>query len=101
MAGDDSEPWQQPGALPRDVEPHRGPTLLMLANAALLSSLLTVCLPGALVLAFVLGILGYWLAGKDLEKMRAGLLDPSGRTVAWRARQRSLWALVSKTNSKQ
>jgi hypothetical protein len=93
MAGDDLEPWQQPGAVPRDVEPHRGPRLLLLANAALLSGLLAVCLPGALVPAFVLGVSGYWLAGKDLEKMRAGFLDPSGRTTACRARQRSLWGL--------
>ena len=94
MAGDDhQQPWQRPGAVRRDIEPHRGRLLLMLANAALVSGVASACLPGALVLAFVLGLLAYGLAGSDLRKMRAGLLDPSGRDDAVRARQRSLLAL--------
>jgi hypothetical protein len=93
MGGDDWEPWRQPGAVRRDVEPHRGPLLLALANATLVGGLVSVCLPGALVPAFVLGCFAYWASRSDLRKMRAGLLDPSGRADARRAGQRSLFGL--------
>ncbi len=87
-------PWQRPGGVRRDCVPHRGPTLLWLANAALLCGPLAFCLAVPGVIGLPLGVLAYVLAGRDLDKMRRGVMDPSGRKQAEQAQRRAMVGVV-------
>lgn len=82
----DSRPWEEPGAVRRDREPHRGGRLLTLARVGSLCAMATPVLfvPG--VVGVGLGVTVWLLARADLAKMRAGLMDPDGRKLAERAR---------------
>jgi hypothetical protein len=96
----DDRPWEQPGAVRRDCEPHRGPALRLLgwAGVTLMAGGLPlgccgtvllgpVPLPGGLAgpaLLFLLPALALtsgvaWAARRDLAGMREGLRDPAGR----------------------
>jgi hypothetical protein len=88
----DPRPWEQPGAVRRDVAPHRGNLLLLLAVAGLVCGLLSFVLwfPG--VFGILLGVTSVDLAGRDLLAMDAGTMDPSGREQATRARAYGQWA---------
>jgi hypothetical protein len=83
---DASRPWERPGALRRDVEPHRGNWLLLLAAVTLFLgvSSLAVVIPGWV--AVPLGFVVDRLAARDLRRMRAGTMDPGGHVQAKRAR---------------
>jgi hypothetical protein len=78
-------PWQLPGAVRRDCEPHRGELLRRLDLVAVLlawaGALLIV--PSLLALALVAFI--RFLARHDLALMRRGLLDPAGEADTRRA----------------
>jgi hypothetical protein len=97
-------PWQLPGAVRRDCEPHRGPLVRRVGHAAFVLSLLLavtplVLLPGVPLmgagefpewgvplfpLAGVLPSLAAWaLARHDLALMRQGLMDPAGELAVW------------------
>jgi hypothetical protein len=108
---DDARPWESPGALRRDCEPHRGPALLLLASGAagtcglacplglgaivhlaqdprdpatpVIAVVTAACAAAAAALA-----VGVWrAAGRDLALMRAGRKDPGGRRLtAWARR---------------
>jgi hypothetical protein len=84
---DDPRPWEQPGAVRRDVEPHRGNWLLLLAAVTFLlgASSLAVVVPGWL--AVPLGFAVDRLAVRDLRRMRAGTMDPDGHAQAKQARR--------------
>ena len=71
-------PWEQPGQVRRDCEPHRGDLLLVLGTFALVCGLLFWLLWPAVV-GFALGFLVLVLGGQDLERMRAGQMDPGGQ----------------------
>jgi hypothetical protein len=101
-------PWEMPGAVRRDCEPHRGPLVRRVGHAAFVLSLLLavtplVLLPGVPLmgagefpewgvplfpLAGVLPSLAAWaLARHDLALMRRGLMDPAGERAVrggWR-----------------
>ena len=91
---DEPRPWEGPGAVRRDREPHRGGLLLALGRAGSLCALLTpvLILPGLVALS--LGLTVWVLARQDLAKMRAGLMDPAGRKQAGRARRHGLVAAL-------
>jgi hypothetical protein len=113
MGGKELQPWEQPGAVRRDREPHRSGLLLVLAVQAGVFGVLSVYWlfvdygraqapgPGALLgilFTFVLALfgmsLGLWVwvtAKRDLTRMRAGLMDPEGLRWAESARK---WAVV-------
>jgi hypothetical protein len=102
---DDSgpRPWEEPGVVRRDCEPHRGPALRLLARAGLAVGGLAAALAGLTPLglayaphdpacfavaaaAAALAAAAWALAGgvwwgcrRDLALMRAGRMDPSGR----------------------
>jgi hypothetical protein len=92
-------PWEQPGAVRRDVKPHRGPGLLLLAGAGVALGALgflpaaasTVSGSSAVVralcglalltapLAVALGVGVVWASIHDLARMGVGLVDPAGK----------------------
>jgi hypothetical protein len=79
-----SHPWEQPGAVRRDCEPHRGHLLLTLAFAVFICWFLSLLLIPA-VLGVILACLGCRLAAFDLGMMEKGLLDPNGKEKTERA----------------
>jgi hypothetical protein len=82
---DDPRPWQDPGAVRRDVEPHRSNVLRLLATVALVLGLSSFCLVVTGWVAVPLAWAVEGLAQRDLEKMKAGRMDPNGREDAERA----------------
>ena len=81
---DNLEPWDQPGAVRRDCQPHRPELLLRLGSVAFLLALLSpLAVPG--VLAAALGVAVHELGKRDLARMRQGRLDPAGDAGTRRA----------------
>jgi hypothetical protein len=74
-------PWEHPGCFRLDCKPHRGTLLVWMAAASVACSAV---LLGPLVLPLTLTT--WWLARRDLARMREGMTDPSGeqRTVCAR-----------------
>jgi hypothetical protein len=73
MAGDDRQPWEQPGAVRRDCEPHRGPLVLTLGILSIVCGSLALgawlCFGPAVLLALLglpLGIVAWVLGTRDL-----------------------------------
>ena len=107
----DPRPWDEPGTVRRDAEPHRGLMVLVLGIACMVvggccasAGLIAYGAPGRPALALViasavtgasslsLGTLASALAGRDLRLMRAGVVEPGsvgtdllrgGRRCAW------------------
>jgi hypothetical protein len=73
-----SRPWEQPGAVRRDCEPHRGSFLATLAFCSILCGFLGFLLIPA-VAGVILAGLGSRMAAVDLGKIENGLLDPDGK----------------------
>ena len=82
-------PWERPGAVRRDCEPHRGRLVLKLADAGLLLGALSLCLGFAALLALACGAAAWVLASRDLRRMRSGLMDPRGQADTARGRTRA------------
>jgi hypothetical protein len=93
-AGDALRPWEQPGAVRRDVAPHRSNLLVLLANVALLLGLSSFCLVVTGRAALPLALTVEWLAQRDRERMTAGTMDPRGRHDAERAQELAGYACV-------
>ena len=91
---EDSRPWEQPGAVRRDCEPHRRHLLRWLAGASMLCAWLTLLfwVPGFVGLA--LGVIVWVLADRDLAAMRSGLQDPDGRRDTQEARAYAIPAVA-------
>ncbi len=78
-AADDRPPWEQPGAVRRDCEPHRGSQLLWLGRLSLWLVVLSLLLGAVVVLvAIPLAVAVLVMASRDRAKMRAGTMDPAG-----------------------
>jgi hypothetical protein len=82
---DGRRPWEQPGAVRRDVEPDRGPTLILLGVVTLFWGLssLVLCLPGPVSFLFVMVTIG--MASNDRRRMHQGQRDPRGLRQVRRA----------------
>jgi hypothetical protein len=90
----DRRPWEQPGAVRRDREQHRGLWLRLAGGACCVGAPLSFGVAGG-GLASVLGLPGLlagavgravWVAARlDLARMRAGEMDPDGRLQTERA----------------
>ena len=89
MADDPPEcedrPWQRPGAVRRDCEPHRAGLLRALSVAALLCAGLAGCLALPTIGGLVLGAAVWLLGRRDRALMSAGLMGPAGRGETWDA----------------
>ena len=88
-------PWERPGAVRRDCEPHRGQLVLKLADASLLLGAFALCLGFVAGLAMAFGAAAWALASRDLRRMQARLMDPGGLsgTALGRVRARAGVAL--------
>jgi hypothetical protein len=107
----DDRPWERPGALRRDYEPHRGVLLVALGVLSLLCGM-----AGAYAAALgtadarvrplclvspVLHLVGLWAAAwtrsavrRDLTMMQRGQMDPSGQCLAGQASGPALGGLI-------
>jgi hypothetical protein len=77
----DVRPWERPGAVRRDCEPHRAEMLRDLAVTALVCAGFAGCLAVPAVAGLVLGAAVWLLGRRDRAMMSAGLMDPAGRAV--------------------
>jgi hypothetical protein len=91
---DEDRPWERPGAVRRDCEPHRGPLLRVLGAVALVCGILAwmLAVPGVIGLPFAAAVL--IMSSRDLSRMRRGLLDPAGRAETDKAGTLALEGLV-------
>ncbi len=97
MTDDESElprPWEQPGGVRRDCEPHRANWLLVLAAVALALGLSTFCLVVTGFIAMPVAAAVGRLAARDLDEMQAGRMDPQGRRMTSLARHMGFSAEV-------
>jgi hypothetical protein len=99
-------PWEQPGAVRRDAEPHRGEFLRQAAGLSLATAGTAAvgcfCLPAAVaagLFAVGLGIVVWVLAQRDLTEMDHGRKDSTGRRHTARALRSSrygvLWGVLA------
>jgi hypothetical protein len=92
MKGEEGRPWEQPGAVRRDCQPHQGPVLLLMANAALVCNIIAFCTGISAVPGIALAPVVLVMGGRELEQMAAGWMDPAGRSQVQEARG---WAWVA------
>jgi hypothetical protein len=86
--GADDRPWERPGSVRRDCEPHRGALYALLRLASEVCFLLALFCPPFALVALGVGVTTWLLARHDLREMEAGRMDPAGRKAAVRAHQR-------------
>jgi hypothetical protein len=106
---EDDRPWERPGAVRRDAEPHRGQLLQLLGVAGLmcgffspLGGLVAVLnYPLAIVASSLIVGLGLStvvvvlvLSARDLRQVRARLMDRAGGRLVAEARRHARVALV-------
>ena len=82
-------PWERPGAVRRDCEPHRAAWLAALADASLLLGTLSLCLGFLALTGLALGLAAWVMASHDLGQMRSGLMDRRGQAATTRGRARA------------
>jgi hypothetical protein len=91
----DERPWERPGAVRLDCEPHRGPTLVWLGRLSLWI-IASAMLVGAVALLPIipLAITVLVLASRDRARMRAGTMDPAGEGPTRKAARYAVAALA-------
>ena len=72
-------PWEEPGAVRRDSQPHRGDLLMLLGTASLVCGVLACLIFVTALVGLPLAAVTWRWAGRDLARMDAGLMDPAGR----------------------
>src|SRR5437867_210725 len=75
---DNDRPWESPGAVRRDCEPHRAHLVNLLGALSMACGIGSLCLGITGIAGLILGITACCLATSDLRKMSAGLMDSSG-----------------------
>jgi hypothetical protein len=103
----DERPWDKPGAVRRDGEPHRGPVLLFLGRVSLIAGIVSFCTAAVVPVVPVLACIGVGAialgsavlltANRDLARMSKGLMDPAGAAATNRAGLRAGRGLVFAT----
>jgi hypothetical protein len=87
-------PWERPGILRRDYEPHRSNLLITLSSVGLAFGILSLCAFPLSLGSVTLGIAAWVLAHRDLAAMRHGPMDRAGTKAAEVARRHAFSALV-------
>lgn len=91
---DEVPPWEEPGAVRRDCEPHRAGVLWYMAMTSLTCAMFGCCTYGiAGIAAVALAVTVLILAGRDLVEMAAGRMDPDGEPDTRSSRRISLLAM--------
>jgi hypothetical protein len=78
-------PWDEPGQVRRDAEPHRGHLLWTLGTASVTLGVLSAFLVVPGLVGLPLGVVAMVTARQDLEQMDAGRMDPGGIALTDRA----------------
>ena len=81
----EDRPWERPGAVRRDCEPHRAELLRALSVTALVCAGFAGCLAVPAVVGLALGVTVWLLGRRDRALMSAGLMGPAGRGETWDA----------------
>lgn len=81
----DLRPWESPGAVRRDCEPHRADTLYVLAWVAMVSAATVFCFWPTAFAGVVLAGVVWSMARRDRRLMDIGLMDPQGEELTGRA----------------
>lgn len=89
----DDRPWEQPGVVRRDCEPHRAELLGQLGTIAVICGFLTAILVVTAVVSLPLGIAVCIMARQDLAKMQTREMDPQGAADTERALQTGIFSL--------
>jgi hypothetical protein len=92
--GDNERPWEQPGAVRRDCEPHRARFLRGLGIIGVVLAYLAVCTGIGSPLGMVVGITVWVMAARDLAKMRKKRMDPAGKSDTIVARDCAIATVV-------
>ena len=92
-AEEDDRPWERPGAVRRDVAPHRGELLRWLATISLACSAAGVLFLVPALVGVTLAFEVSYMASRDLDRMGGGRLDPRGRAETHAAFVRAETAL--------
>ena len=77
----EDRPWETPGAVRRDCEPHRAHLVRLIGTISLICGLLSICFGLTGPVGILAGIAAWLMARCDLRKMSEGIMDPSGRTA--------------------
>lgn len=92
--GEDLEPdrpeWEQPGAVRRDCESHRGGLIVLLAVVGLVLSFLHVLAVIGVPLCFA----AWRMSRADLARMHAGQMDPEGMAPTLFGKRWSIIGLI-------
>src|SRR5207248_6473007 len=84
-----------PWAHRRDSERHRGQLIDSLGTASLLGGTVGACLPGlGIVVALTTGLIALVLAGRDLDRIRQGVIDPEGQRLTEMGRNKAIVGVV-------
>jgi hypothetical protein len=83
-------PWERPGCVRRDCEPHRGQLLHVLGTVALILGRLCLVFPPFSLFGLPLSVWVKVTAQKDRTKMNAGLMDPAGMGYVTKAARYSI-----------
>jgi hypothetical protein len=90
----DPRPWEQRGAVRRDVAPHRAHLLRTLANVSFACGVAAVAFGVPAVVGLPLAVVTYTLANRDLDRMGCRRPDPRGRPETWAAGERAGLAIT-------
>lgn len=74
----DVPPWEQPSAVRRDCQPHRGALLQRLGLLSTWCARFSFILIVPALVALPVGLMVTVLARRDLARMDGGLMDPAG-----------------------
>jgi hypothetical protein len=94
---EEARPWERPGQVRRDCEPHRGALLDRLGGLSIVFGLLAMVSWAPAFLGLPLAFLVLIVARDDLAKMDAGRMDPDGRLQTERAQDHAWLGLLANT----
>ncbi len=75
---EDDVPWEEPGALRRDCESHRGRMLSLLGTISFSLGVISLFFAPVSVFGLIIGLWTRLAARRDLRKMNTGMMDADG-----------------------
>jgi hypothetical protein len=88
-------PWERPGQVRRDAEPHRGELILALSCFSVAFGILSVWLLPTAIVVLPLAVTVEVLSRTDLRRMRDGDMDPAGRGQILRGQAATRWSTLA------